>query len=98
MYPEDIKYLFQTVAKGTPVRIIDYPYKVGWFGRDLYLEAHMPVLEIRGTVDDELETIRQLVLTATYNRPAKVDWHAVVMVLAKHTGIPHIIGRATWTW
>lgn len=93
MYPEDIKYLFETVAKGTPVRIIDHPYKVGWLGRDLYLEAHMPFLEARDTVDEELEKIRQLVLTATYNRPAKVDWHAVVMVLAKHTGIPHMIGR-----
>ena len=95
MYQEDIEYLFQTVAKGTPVRIIDYPYKVGWLGRDLYLEAHMPFLEVRGTIDDELEKIRQLVLTVTYNRPAKVDWHAVVMILAKHTGIPHIIGRAS---
>jgi len=94
MYPEDIQYLFQTVTKGAPVRIIDHPYKIGWLGNDLYLEVHMPFLEARGTVDDELERIRQLVLTATYNRPAKVDWHAVVMVLAKHTGIPHIIGKA----
>lgn len=95
MYPEDIEYLFQAIPIGTPVRIIDNPYKVGWLGNELYLEAHLPFLEVRGTVDEELEKIRQIVLSATYDRPAKIDWHAVVMVLAKHTGIPHIIGKAT---
>lgn len=94
MYPEDIEYLYQEVAKGTAVRIIDEPYKVGWLGRDLYLEAHMPFLESRGDVHYELEKIRQLVLGVTYNHKAKVDWRAVVMVLAKHTGIPHVIGKA----
>jgi len=94
MYPEDIRHLFHSVAKGTPVRIIDQPYKVGWLGKDLYLEAHMPFLEARGTPHEELEKIRQLVLTATYDRQADVDWHAVVLVLAKHTGLPHIIGKA----
>ena len=96
MYPEDIKYFYDAVAKGTPVSIVDNPYKVGWLGNDLYLEAHLPFLEVRGTVDEELEKIRQIVLSATYNRPAQVDWHAVVMILAKHTGIPHIIGQATY--
>lgn len=95
MYPEDIEYLFQAIAKGTHVRIIDNPYKIGWLGNDLYLEAHLPFLEVRGTVDEELEKIRQLVLSATYDRPAKIDWHAVVMILAKHTGIPNIIGKAS---
>jgi L,D-transpeptidase ErfK/SrfK len=94
MYPEDIKYLFHAVVKGTPVRIIDQPYKVGWLDNDLYLEAHLPFLEARGEVYEELEKIRQLVLTATFDRQAKIDWHAVVMVLAKHTGIPSIIGKA----
>jgi len=93
MYPEDIRHLFHSVTKGTSVRIIDQPYKVGWLGKDLYLEAHMPFLEARGTAHEELEKVRQLVLTETYDRSADIDWHAVVMVLAKHTGLPHVIGK-----
>ena len=44
MFPEDIEYLFQNVDVNTPVRIINAPVKIGWFGDKLVMEAH-PVLE-----------------------------------------------------
>jgi L,D-transpeptidase ErfK/SrfK len=44
MFPEDIEYLFPTVDVNTPVRIINAPVKIGWFGDELVMEVH-PVLE-----------------------------------------------------
>ncbi|MDH3586666.1 MAG: L,D-transpeptidase, partial [Gammaproteobacteria bacterium] len=44
MFPEDIEYLFPNVDMNTPVRIINAPVKIGWFGDELVMEVH-PVLE-----------------------------------------------------
>ena len=44
MFPEDIEYLFSNVNVNTPVRIINAPVKIGWFGDELVMEVH-PVLE-----------------------------------------------------
>ena len=44
MFPEDIEYLFANVDVNTPVRIINAPVKIGWFGDELVMEVH-PVLE-----------------------------------------------------
>jgi L,D-transpeptidase ErfK/SrfK len=44
MFPEDIEFLFPNVDVNTPVRIINEPVKLGWFGNELVMEVH-PVLE-----------------------------------------------------
>ncbi len=52
MYPEDIDYLFPNVDVNTPVRIINTPVKIGWFGDELVVEVH-PVLEAAVSEGDE---------------------------------------------
>jgi L,D-transpeptidase ErfK/SrfK len=52
MFPEDIEYLFPNVDVNTPVRIINTPVKIGWFGDELVLEVH-PVLEAVVSEGDE---------------------------------------------
>ncbi len=42
LYPEDIEYIFNKVRIGTRVRIVNQPYRFGWYGTDLYFEAHAP--------------------------------------------------------
>ena len=44
MFPADIEFLFPNVDVNTPVRIINEPVKLGWFGNELVMEVH-PVLE-----------------------------------------------------
>ena len=39
LYPEDIEYLFNNVKLGTPVNIVNQPYKVGERDGIVYLEA-----------------------------------------------------------
>jgi len=54
MFPEDIEFLFPNVDVNTPVRIINEPIKLGWFGNELVMEVH-PVLESAAPeVDAEL--------------------------------------------
>ena len=43
MFPEDIEALYKTVPVGTPVTIVNQPYKLGWTTDGLYLEAHPPL-------------------------------------------------------
>lgn len=40
MTPEDIEYLFEFVAVGTPVRIINEPVKIGHINGNTYIEVH----------------------------------------------------------
>lgn len=42
MLPRDVEELFHKVKQGTPVVIVNQPYKSGWHAGDLYLEVHKP--------------------------------------------------------
>ncbi len=43
MFPWDIEALYKVVPIGTPVTIVNQPYKLGWTEQGLYLEAHPPL-------------------------------------------------------
>ncbi|KTD63925.1 L,D-transpeptidase family protein [Legionella spiritensis] len=49
LMPEDIEQLFDQVAVGTPVRVINEPVKIGWQHGALYLEVHPLLLEQKNT-------------------------------------------------
>ncbi len=54
MFPEDIEHLFERIDVRTPVRIIDEPVKIGWFGDELFMEVH-PVLAAAPSVDESVD-------------------------------------------
>ena len=58
LYPEDIAELFQKVKVGTPVNIINNPYKIGGADGVLYLEAHPP---LRTATRDEYGNVAESV-------------------------------------
>lgn len=43
MFPEDVESLFNRLAVGTDIRIVNQPAKAGWIADRLFVEAH-PVL------------------------------------------------------
>ena len=43
MYPEDVTTLYEQVAVGTPVRIVNQTVKAGWLLGTLYIEVHPPL-------------------------------------------------------
>jgi L,D-transpeptidase ErfK/SrfK len=82
MFPEDIEFLFDQVSVDTPVRIINEPVKIGWYGDELLMEVHRPldsapVIDAEaadGVVVDTAATpaIDQAVVPAARNRLTSV--------------------------
>jgi L,D-transpeptidase ErfK/SrfK len=88
LYPEDIESLFSQVKEGTPVRIINAPYKAGWRGETLFIEAHPPLSE-QLTDGAKLTPLIEAIL-ATYGeeQQADLDWEQVRRIAEEQTGTP----------
>lgn len=89
LYPENIKALYEQVTLGTPVRIINQPYKAGWRAQQLYLEAHPPLAE-----DAQFEAINQTpairaIITASANAGVvDIHWQQVDKIIQQTRGLP----------
>lgn len=92
LYPEDIRRLFNQVPVGTPVRIINQPYKAGWLRGALYLETHPPLAEHMAQ-DNNLTPAIRTVIAATRARSARVDWDRVTRNAIEARGIPLAISE-----
>lgn len=92
MYPKDIKSLFSQVSAGTPVRIVDQPFKAGWQAGKLYLEAHAQLADDRGKTPSNLTGAVASVLAATRQRLNDALWNHVITIASQHRGIPVAVG------
>ncbi len=93
MWPEDVEELFSHVKKGTPILVIDDPYKVGWENGKLYLESHVPLQEQIGKDGESLSPMVAEVRQAIAGKNATVDWKKADAVALAHSGIPEVIGQ-----
>lgn len=99
LYPEDIETLFNAVEVGTPVTIIDLPYKIGWRRKTLLLEVTPTqdqadnIAAYREPEPADLPELADAVRQAGKN--AAIDWQAVDQEVAEHSGIPAAIGKRT---
>jgi L,D-transpeptidase ErfK/SrfK len=88
MYNNHVASLVATLPNRTVVRVIDQPYKAGWHGDELFLEAHPP---LEGALDHSQAVAA--VIAATNDRDADVDWGRVVEVARTGSGLPVRITR-----
>ena len=88
MYPENIEELFGKVAVATPVRIINQPYKAGWQGGVLYLEAHPPLVESGYSSDTNLTPVVVALTGVVRQRLNDHAWQAAARVASQDLGIP----------
>ncbi len=96
MYPEDIATLFQKVAVGTPVRVIDKPYKAGWLDGELYLESHLPLSdEDNDPPPSDLTGAVSSILAVTKKPLDDQAWRRVKEIAGQHRGIPMTIPTAS---
>lgn len=93
LYPEDITQLFYNVPVGTPVRIVNQPYKTGWLNGKLYLEVH-PLLESPHAAGQRNKTpLVQALIRATKSRPHyPIDWRKVERIAREQSGLPEAVG------
>jgi L,D-transpeptidase ErfK/SrfK len=88
LYPEDIAELFPQVPVGTPIRIINQPYKVGWLGDRLYIEAHPHLSEQQQSEGFNFTPMMNAITKAIGDRDIQVDWDAVKEITKEESGIP----------
>lgn len=101
LYPEDIEQLFMLVEVGTPVTIIDTPYKLGWKGDTLYLEV-TPTQTQGDTIakyqkpspqsTTEIYSKLEDAIANLQQRDITIDWYAVETAIRERSGIPVVIG------
>jgi L,D-transpeptidase ErfK/SrfK len=94
LYPKDIEQLFGEVSVGTPVRIVNQPFKIGWLGGGLYLETHPPLDEDVAAFHDGFTQVVGLVTEATRDALHAVDWDGLQEAVSDRKGIPVLITRA----
>ena len=88
LYPEDIDGLYPRVNIGTPVRIVNQPYLLGWVDGDLVLEAHPPLAEDeRDWLGGLPERARASLVNYT-GYPVSVDDHRMGNIANDQRGFP----------
>ena len=93
MFPEDIAGLFQRVPVGTPVRIVNQPFKVGLKDRVLYLEAHTPLEEDETYKVRGLTLLTEAVVAATDETASTIDWSMAESVYEQRRGVPYPVSE-----
>jgi L,D-transpeptidase ErfK/SrfK len=100
LYPENIKQLYDAVEVGTPVTIIDQPFKAGWMGNTLYFQAVEPLREDRmqwlGNYKPIYTRVIQEAIKKT-DQPVDIDWKKVQAMLQEPDGIARPIGQIRQT-
>jgi L,D-transpeptidase ErfK/SrfK len=107
MFPWDIEALYKVVPIGTPVTIVNQPYKLGWTDRGLYLEAHPPLAPDAPKGSDEpsktdtaesdvplegsLTELTRAYVAATQTRRADMRWDVAETVIRSARGLPELI-------
>ena len=93
LYPEHIEDLFNRVKLGTPVNIINQPYKIGVLDGVIYLEVH-PYLDEDGEhfSQNSLTEVVKFIIETTEKNQYEIDWELVKDVVAEQKGIPVPIG------
>lgn len=95
MYNEDISRFVYEVPKGTPVRVIREPVKLGMSGSEVWLEVHRPNEEY---TDEDRNRLWQAVTTALEEfreqRPeVELKRRAIELAVDQADGIPRMVGE-----
>ena len=95
LYPEDIEQLFSQIELNTPVNIINQPYKLGFEGERIFLEAHPFLQEDAELFQGSLTSMVRILVNLTEGRDYELDWDKAKQVIHDMEGVPIEIGRFT---
>jgi L,D-transpeptidase ErfK/SrfK len=88
LYPENIKQFFKQVKKGTPVRIVNEPYKAGWLKGELFVQVHPPLVEYIEEKGHNYTELVNSVIERLGEDQRKPDWPLLHEYAENKTGIP----------
>ena len=110
MFNKNVLEMADMVPVGTPVRIINEPYKLGVSGGKVYLELHQPLNVSDGSLvakgapseasDEEVAERYAAVVNKVLNRPdlkmnIQIDRDKALAVVRAETGVPTEVGVDT---
>ena len=99
MYPEDAEELFDLVAIGSKVTVVDRPIKLEWIDGELFMEAHptqlqSDELEAEGRFTPDLPShVVDEVLEVAGNKSSRLDWSRIRQATVERRGYPIRITR-----
>ena len=88
LYPENIQAFFKQVEVGTPVRIINQPYKAGWLKGELFVQVHPPLEEDLEEKGHNYTELVNAVINKLGADPRTPDWSLLHEYASNKTGIP----------
>ncbi|MBK6659849.1 MAG: L,D-transpeptidase family protein [Proteobacteria bacterium] len=93
MYPEDIVTMFNATPVGTPVHIVNQPFKVGIANGNIYLEVHPHLEEEQDkAADEQYSKAVKLILERVKGQDAALVWADIKHALESPTGVPQVVG------
>lgn len=91
MYPEDIANLFDDIPEGTPVEIVNQPYKSAWTTEQAYLEVHH--LPGDNAPSTPLSVLNTLTPPENFQGNFALDMELVEKLVIEGQGIPTVITK-----
>ena len=92
LYPKDIEELFKQVPIGTPVNIVNQPYKLGERHGVIYLEVHPFLEEDAEQFADAWSVIYQRLKKMASRRKYELDFEVASREMLQPNGLPRQIG------
>lgn len=92
MYPEDVEKLFEAVAVGTPVALINEPVKLTRAGGEVWVEVHPPVDAQGQRIEVPLEDFERRLDELLGPAEVMINWDRALEALREASGIPIVIG------
>jgi L,D-transpeptidase ErfK/SrfK len=105
MYPEDILTLYDNVAVGTRVTVVDQPVKTAWVDDDYYIQVHptqdQSDLLSTNSVDRPEFPLRdkdiQTIIKGAGDHVDKLDWAKVRTAVRERRGVPMMVANKNRT-
>lgn len=95
LFPEDILSLFNQTSVGTPVAIVDQPYKATLAGDTLYFQAYQPLYEDKKAWGDNPQSVWKGVINqalAGVTTNPQVDWQKAQSMVYAGQGMVQSVG------
>lgn len=94
LYPQDIERVFHSVPVGTPVRLVNEPYKVGLAHGRVMLEVHPPLEEDKTKFAARFSLVVNQLARRYPDQHLRIDWRALRSALYRADGVPRDVGAA----
>lgn len=93
LYPEDSETIYNEVAVGTPVQLVNQPVKVGWVEGTLYMEVHPPLEEDIARRNSLMNIALDVLDRALQKHHVAVSGQAIREAVEQQSGMPVPISR-----